>query len=315
MKKSLKLMAAGLTLTLTGISLFNQYIDKKSTSKNIIKFNNGSYYVGRQGRIYYTRHGSGSPLLLLHDINASSSSAEWSRIERQLTKEHTVYTLDLLGCGHSDKPEITYTSYLYVQMISDFIRDVIGERTDVIASHRTGSCILFADAMDQDLFGKIIIINPHPLYRLKEGQSLTLKLKHFLLELPVIGTFIYNVIHTRSGIDHLFEKVYFKNGAAAPADLKDTFYEAAHTANGKGRFLYASIFCNYTNMDPTHVISACNKSVTLIGSSGIHNNTADMQAYAALNPGFKVIPLYGTMLFPQLENPGEMLKILKQELQ
>ena len=59
---------------------------------------------------------------------------------KKLEKTNTVYTIDLLGCGRSDKPNITYTNYLYVQLIDNFIKDVIKEKTDVVA---TGSSVSF----------------------------------------------------------------------------------------------------------------------------------------------------------------------------
>lgn len=53
---------------------------------------------------------------------------------KKLEKHYTVYTIDLLGCGRSDKPYLTYTNYLYVQLLTDFIHDVIGERPDVVTT-------------------------------------------------------------------------------------------------------------------------------------------------------------------------------------
>ena len=58
--------------------------------------------------ILYTKKGSGSPVLLIHDIVPGACGYEWNRIEEELAMEHTVYTIDLLGCGRSEKPGVTY---------------------------------------------------------------------------------------------------------------------------------------------------------------------------------------------------------------
>ena len=58
---------------------------------------------------------------LIHDLKPESSSYEWKRVVKALAKKHTVYTIDLLGCGYSDKPNITYTAYMYTQLLNDFI--------------------------------------------------------------------------------------------------------------------------------------------------------------------------------------------------
>ena len=80
----------------------------------------------------------------VHDLTVYSSAYEWNKIIDKLAENHTVYALDLLGCGRSEKPKITYTNYLYVQLISDFIKNVIHEKTDVVASGFSSSFTLLA---------------------------------------------------------------------------------------------------------------------------------------------------------------------------
>lgn len=68
-----------------------------------------------------------------------ASGYEWNAVENQLATEHTVYTIDLLGCGRSEKAEITYTNFVFVQLLCDFVKNVIHEETDIIASGFSGS--------------------------------------------------------------------------------------------------------------------------------------------------------------------------------
>ena len=89
--------------------------------KDLLKSTASNYYNWRFGKIYYTKQGTGSPVLLIHDLTIYSSAYEWEALVKQLEKNHTVYCIDLPGCGRSDKQHITYTNYLYVQAISDFI--------------------------------------------------------------------------------------------------------------------------------------------------------------------------------------------------
>ncbi len=65
---------------------------------------------------------------MIHDMLPGASGYEWNQIEEQLSSDHTVYTLDLLGCGRSEKAGITYTNFVYVELISNFIKDVIKEK-------------------------------------------------------------------------------------------------------------------------------------------------------------------------------------------
>ena len=130
MKKSTKNFLFFTTATMAGMYTYNQFVAASSTKKNMLPTKNGSYYSWKQGNIFYTKIGKGTPILLIHDTNSASSSVEWLKVAKKLQKNHTVYTIDLLGCGLSDKPGVSYTNYMYVQLITSFIKDVIKNKTD-----------------------------------------------------------------------------------------------------------------------------------------------------------------------------------------
>ena len=152
--------------------------------KNILKTESGSYYHWKNGSIFYTKRGSGSPLLLIHELNPISSSYEWCRLVKKLEKHYTVYTIDLLGCGRSDKPYLTYTNYLYVQLLTDFIHDVIGERPDVVTTGNSISFAVLAQNMNPNLLASITAINPPAMSSFDCTPDKYSSVKKTLLELP-----------------------------------------------------------------------------------------------------------------------------------
>ena len=129
------LTLAALVGTAAGvIHIANRFIDATSQLKDMLEQPHGKTYDWRFGKIFYTKQGHGTPILLIHDIMPGASGYEWNAIEKQLATEHTVYTIDLLGCGRSEKPDITYTNFVFAQLLCDFAKNVIREETDVIAS-------------------------------------------------------------------------------------------------------------------------------------------------------------------------------------
>ena len=108
-KKNLKTCTILTGLTVASMHIVNRFVYYMSTIDEMLSDKNAEYYDWRFGRICYHKTGSGSPLLLIHDLNVCSSSYEWNQIVDQLSKTNTVYTIDLLGCGRSDKPYLTYT--------------------------------------------------------------------------------------------------------------------------------------------------------------------------------------------------------------
>ena len=158
--KRLITLAALATTTTAIIHIANKVVAASAGLKEMLDTNGKNYYHWRFGDIYYTRKGKGSPILLIHDMLPGGSGYEWSRIEDDLALEHTVYNIDLPGCGRSEKPGMTYTNYVYVQSICDFIKNVIGEKTDVIVSGYSGSFVIMACRNEEKLFNKIMMINP-----------------------------------------------------------------------------------------------------------------------------------------------------------
>ena len=122
-----------------------------------------------------TKEGTGKPILLIHDLSAMQSEYEWNRIVSDLSKKNTVYTLDLLGCGKSDKPNFTYTNFLYVQLVTDFINNVIGEKADVIVTGNSCSFVLMACHNNDEIIDRILLINPPSISSISKVTSQTNK--------------------------------------------------------------------------------------------------------------------------------------------
>ena len=76
MKKNIKHFFLLTALAAGTIHFVNRFINMTADIKNILKAENGNFYDWKNGQIYYTKRGSGSPLLLIHDLNPVSSSYE-----------------------------------------------------------------------------------------------------------------------------------------------------------------------------------------------------------------------------------------------
>jgi pimeloyl-ACP methyl ester carboxylesterase len=290
---------------------YNKFVAYSATKNKHLSTKDGDFYQWKQGNIFYTKQGEGSPVLLIHDIHPSSSSYEWNRIIKRLEKFHTVYTLDLIGCGRSDKPQITYTNYLYVQMVSAFVRDVIQEKTDVVASNLSASFIIMANNMDKELFDKIILINPVSVRKLKIVPDDISRGKQILMNLPIIGTFLYNITLNPVHIDREFRNRYYAKSQLVSSSIEEIYYESAHLKDSKGKFLYSSLLGNYVNINISNAIRNIDKPVYLIGSRGIKNNINILEEYRKLNAQFEIYMTTNSNLYPQLEAPENIATLIK----
>lgn len=314
MKKGTKKFLFLSVATLAGMYAYNQFVASTSTKKNMLPTKNGSYYSWKQGNVFYTKTGTGDPVLLIHDTNSASSSVEWSKISKRLQKKHTVYTMDLLGCGLSDKPGLSYTNYMYVQLITAFIKDIIKSKTSIVASNLSSSFVIMANQLDASIIDKMIFINPvsfHSMDAMPDQQS---KLKQTIINLPLVGTFIYNLLMNPKRIDRQFRFIYYCRPQLISSKTKDAYYEAAHMDNSNGKYLYSSLLGNYMNIDLRHAVKKITKPVSFIISSDIKANYKTSQEYRKLNSNIDITYVSNCKLYPQLENPEKVYQIIENKL-
>lgn len=294
------------------IYLINKTIDYLAVMRDRLNSNSGRYYDWKFGKIYYKKQGTGTPLLLIHDLSIYSCAYEWNKIIKNLSENHTVYTLDLLGCGRSDKPAITYTSYLYVQLISDFVKNIIGTESDIIASNNSSPIAIMALQDNQDLFRRIILINPPKLQ--KPSQLSLAKAKAFMLilSLPVFGTFIYNIITSKSFLKTEFKQHYFYNTRNYSNKIIDTYYEAAHLGEKSSKFLYASIIGNYTYSNIRNAMEKINKKIIIIKTNRLSNSDSIIKNYCSINPYIEFEIIENAKMLPHFEIPNTFIETLNK---
>lgn len=302
-------------LTLTGLatismSLINHIQYSLSTAGNILASRENNYYEWRFGKIRYLKKGSGTPVLLLHNLTVGSSSYEFHYMIDDLAKHHEVYAFDFLGYGLSDKPNMTYTNYMYVQLLNDFIKNVIGRKTNVIATGDAAPVCIMTCHNEPELFSKLTLINPPSLFHLNQIPSNQLKALKLLFETPILGTFIYNMLTTKRMFTKAFQDEYFFH----PHNMKDTdllaYVEASHVSDYNSKYSYASFISKYMNANIVHALKEINHSIYIIGGKEILNNQTIVDNYLYYNSSIESSFIEKTKLLPHMERPKEVLSIL-----
>ena len=291
-----------------GIHLINKAIYLSSIVDNALNNSDGNYYEWKFGKIFYEKTGEGKPILLVHDLSTFSSSMEWNKIIKNFSQDHTVFAIDLLGCGRSDKPNITYTNFLYVQMITDFIKNVIKEKTDILATGLSGSFVLGACHNDHDIIDNIILINPSDMKAISKIPTKSTKILTKLINLPLVGTLLYNLLTTEKNIHLTFSGKYYYDCSKIDNQLIKIYYEAAHCGNASSKFLFASICGYYTTANISLYLEGLNNSIFIIVGEKEENQMEYAKQYQALLPSVEIIEIENTKYLPQLEKADEFIK-------
>lgn len=107
---------------------------------------------------------SSAPALLLHGFGASIG--HWRHNIGPLGSSRTVYALDLLGFGASEKPDIPYTVDLWVDQVHDFWQERIRQPL-ILVGHSVGALVaLLVTAKYPEMVKGLCLIScadgPHP---------------------------------------------------------------------------------------------------------------------------------------------------------
>ncbi|MBC7971038.1 MAG: alpha/beta fold hydrolase [Verrucomicrobia bacterium] len=117
---------------------------------------------GWQTRYTYiraTKEGSATPLILLHGFGASIG--HWRNNLADLAEHHTVYAIDLLGFGASEKAVASYRTDLWVEQVYEFWQTFI-QTPVVLVGNSIGSlvCMAIAAAHPEMVAGFVMISLP-----------------------------------------------------------------------------------------------------------------------------------------------------------
>ncbi|MEY8339383.1 alpha/beta hydrolase [Lachnospiraceae bacterium 62-35] len=287
----------------------NQTIKISAISKHLLNESDALLYKWRLGDIHYTKAGSGQPLVLIHDLDFASCGYEWNMLIHSLKEHYTIYTIDLLGCGRSEKPNLTYTNYLYVQLLCDFIRTEIGHKVNVIATGESTSFVTMACYSHSELFDKLMFINPESLINYCKVPGKYGKAYKLILDLPLIGTLLYSIACNRKHLSETFLKKHFYNPRSIRPVFIDKYYESAHLGDHPKAF-YSSLKCNYAKCNIVNALKKIDNSIYIIGGMEKTSIKQIIEEYKLWNPAIEYTFIPNTKHLPQLENPCKLLEYI-----
>lgn len=293
------------------LHVVNRFVYYISTRDNLLEDKEEKYYDWRFGRIFYTKRGNGSPILLIHDLNVASSAYEWHKVVDKLSITNTVYTLDLLGCGRSDKPNLTYTNFLYVQLITDFIKHTITHKVDIIVCGESGSFVLMACANDDSIINKVTLINPQNLVLLAKIPTKRTKILRHIISTPILGTFIYNMCINKRSIEKSFQTKYLYDKNKILKETILSYFEASHKDNTRSKYLYASMKSRFTNANILNCLKRLDNSLFIIVGNANPENVLTAHQYQNHVPSIEIIGIDTAKHLPHIEMPMDFIEQVK----
>ena len=146
--KSMALKGAGVLAGagVTGVSAWLLYsrflVDHKRALPNAIRARRRDAAVGEAGSIsrYEDLTATGTPLVLLHSVNAAASAYEVRPLFDQYRDRRPVFAPDLPGFGFSDRDNRVYSPEFYTDTLASWIESEVyrGAPVDIVARPHRG---------------------------------------------------------------------------------------------------------------------------------------------------------------------------------
>jgi pimeloyl-ACP methyl ester carboxylesterase len=264
------------------------------------------FYPWRHGRIFYKvagEHHRGVPLLFIHGVSAGASSFMWRKNFDDLSQHFRVYALDLLGFGFSDKPATApYSADLYVDLITDFIHDVIGPPANIIASSLSAAYSVRIADEHPDLVRALILNSSVGYNTLNTRPGMTGAAFYGLLQSPVLGTSFYNVMASERSIREHARNNLFYDYRRVTDRLVANLYATSHQEGAQ--YAIAAFLSGYLNTDTRAAFARLDQQVTLVCGKQDHTTPlAKVEEMARSNPTARLEVFDRCRMMPEQEYP------------
>jgi pimeloyl-ACP methyl ester carboxylesterase len=300
------LISGGAALGLA--ATFNALIGKSvAPLENLIGGEEG-WFHWRGHRIAYTKRGSGPPLLLVHGIHATASSFEWRFNVDELARNHTVYTIDLLGFGRSDRPAIRYSARLYLALIADFVAQVVASPVVIVATSLSAAYAIVLGARDPGRFPALVLIEPTGLVHLHKSPSAAGDVARYTVDSPVLGTAVFNAMVSRRSIRDYLERHYV-DGEIVTDAMVDAHYATAHQPGAK--YAPSAFLSWHLNLDVRRALRRLQQPALVVwGEQAIETPVEDVRGFRALRPEMDIAILDPAGSVPHDERPEDFNEIV-----
>ena len=309
MKKGTKVLL-GLAAVVATPIIINRIISKKAAER-IEARENESIYNWEYGDIRYLTAGEADapPMLLVHGIYPGAGALEFNEVMDKFAQDYRVYALDLLGFGYSDKPNVTYSAYLYVRLIKDFIDDIIGAPVLAAGSLHSAAALATCAKLNPEVFTKLLLVSPTGTTEIVElAKDVEGGVKK-VLESPIFGTSFYHLLTSKRALPEFFETEGL--GAKPDAIQLEELYLSAHAEGAGGKYPIAALLAKFFNTDIKTTLDDLTVPYHII-TGDVAPDSTGFAIWKGMGANTATSLIEDAMLLPHLDKPEEFYALCKE---
>lgn len=261
-------------------------------------------WVWRGWQIRYTyiraERANDTPVLFLHGFGAAMT--QWRSNLIPVSQLHTVYALDLLGFGASEKAAAPYSVALWVEQIYDFWQTFIRQPV-ILAGHSLGALVALtaAAAHPEMVQGLALMTLPAARQELLSGrlQEIAGRLESWLAQ-PLLIRPLFQVIRRRAILRRILKLVY-TNAESVTEELIESF---ALPSLDRGA---ASVFARLSQARTQTDFSQCTKALLPQVKAPILLMWGEQDRIIPLTWGRQLARLHADLRLIEIPNAGHCL--------
>lgn len=291
-------------------ALVNAMVSRRARQLPITSWGSGDTWDSKHGKIVYQRLGEGEPLVLLHTFGPGHSALEWRRTAEELARDHLVFAPDLLGWGNSEKPSRNYDSELYLELLGDFLQEIVGTQAVVVAAGMTAAYATQLAADRPESIRALALVVPLGIELHGDEPDFKDAVVHRLLRLPILGTSALNVFTSRTGLGGYLRREVYCSPTAVDDALVDEHYRSSHQEGARAAL--AAYLSGYLNHGVREVLAQLQTPTWIAwGRHAVSPTveTADLWLRHLPSAELEVFELAG--LLPHTESPEEFCSKLE----
>jgi pimeloyl-ACP methyl ester carboxylesterase len=249
--------------------------------------------------------GTRPPLVLVHSVHAAASSFEWRDVFEPLSRHRTVYALDLLGFGKSERPSESFSGPFYRDLLGAFLGEVVGRPAVVVGSSLGAAYAVGAARVRPGLVDRLVLISPTGTTR----TGLPGRISGTLLGLPLIGQAGFNALTSQGSIRHYLEQVFADPGQIDESMVGQS-WATAHQPNA--RLAPAAFIAGRLDLPLTADATPIRAPILVLrGSVAGLGRAASNDELVSLGPRVTIRTIDGVGSLPQDEAPDEVVRLIE----
>jgi len=270
-------------------------------------------YTWKHGQVFYRHAGreDAPPVLFVHGVGAGARSFMWRRNFLPLARDFRTYAVDLLGFGYSDKPAgAPYSADLYVELISDFLREVVARPAAIVAHTLSAAFAVRVADEHPELINSLVLVSPTGADSLSARPGVTGAAFYGLLHSPVLGTSFYNAVTSERGVrDYARDQLFYERRFATPR-LVAHYYAVSHLPGSQ--YAATAFLSGYLNTDIRDPFARLRQTVTLAwGKQDTANPIEQAGLLLRLNPRARLEVFDRCRQMPQEEHAERFNAVLR----